>query len=177
MTDDLRRIGFNVDDGIRTPWQVGWIDLDRGPDIHRLGAPHLGARFPSISPDGRLVAYVSGEVGRDEVFLTTLPSGDGKWQISTEGGNWTLITPRGDAVVYRAPDGAFMSVPIEMAGAEVKIGQPKKLFDWGAGWKLDYALAADGLRGVAAVPSGKSNRVPRISVVQHWEREFSTRQR
>ena len=80
---------------------------------------------------------------------------------------------RGDAVVYRAPDGAFMSVPIEMAGAEVKIGQPRKLFDWGAGWKLDFALAADGLRGVAAVPSGKSTRVPSISVVQHWEREFS----
>jgi hypothetical protein len=30
------------------------------------------------------VAYVSGEVGRDEVFLTCLPTGDGKWQLSTE---------------------------------------------------------------------------------------------
>jgi Tol biopolymer transport system component len=175
VTADARRISFNIDNGQRTAWQVGWIDLENGSEIHRLGEPHLGARFPSISPDGRLVAYISGEVGRDEVFLTTLPSGEGKWQISTEGGGWTRITPRGDAVVYGALDGNFMSVPITMAGGEVKIGQPRKPFEWGAGWHLYYDLARDGVRGVAAVPQGKSTDVASISVVQHWDREFMKR--
>ena len=78
------------------------------------------AQDPQVSPDGQLVVYISGEVGRDEVFLTTLPSGEGKWQISTEGGGWTRITPGGDAVVYRALTGDFMSVPISTAGGEIK---------------------------------------------------------
>jgi Tol biopolymer transport system component len=177
VTADGRRISFNIADDKRERWQVGWIDLDRGPEIHRLGPVHDGARFPSISPDGRLVAYISGEMGRDEVFLTTLPSGEGKWQISTEGGGWTRITPRGDAVVFRAPDASFMSAPISVAGGVVKIGQPRKLFDWGAGWHLFYDLARDGMRGVAAVPLSKSSFTPSISVVQHWDREFSPRQR
>jgi Tol biopolymer transport system component len=175
VTADARRMSFNIHDGQRTPWQIGWIDLEPKSAIRRLGQPHLGARYPSISPDGRLVAYISGEAGRDEVFLTTLPDGDGKWQISTEGGGWTRITPRGDAVVYRALDGDFMSVPIGTVGGRVEIGQPKKLFEWGAGWHLYYDLAPDGLRGVAAVPQTDSTHVASISVVQHWQREFIKR--
>jgi eukaryotic-like serine/threonine-protein kinase len=176
VTADARRISFNIDSGQRTPWQIGWIELDKELEIRRIGEPHLGARFPSISPDGRLVAYISGEAGHDEVFLTTLPGGEGKWQISTEGGGWTRITPRGDAVVYRSLDGNLMSVPISTSGGEVKIGQPKKLFEWGAGWHLYYDLANDGLRGIAAVPQRKPTQAASISVVQHWDREFQKRQ-
>lgn len=110
VSADGRRISFNIQQDNTVGWQVAWIDLDRPSEIQRLGGIHLGARFPSISPDGRLVAYISGEVGRDEVFLTTLPGGGGKWQVSPEGGGWTRITPCGDAILFRAPDASFMSV-------------------------------------------------------------------
>ena len=153
-TADGRRLTFNIDTEDGSGWQIGWIDFDRPTDVHRIGAPHLGARFPTVSPDGTLVAYISGEVGQDEVFLTRFPSGEGKWQISSEGGGWTLFSPRGDALFYRAPDSAFMRVEIS-AGAEVKIGQPRKLFDWGAGWLPWYDLAPDGEGGVVAVPVGE----------------------
>ena len=83
--------------------------------------------------------------------------------------------PRGDAVVYRSLDGKFMSVPIDTSGGEVKIGRPKTLFEWGAGWLLYYDLAYDGLRGIAAVPQERSTRAASISVVQHWDREFTKR--
>ena len=153
---------------------VAFIDLDRPSEIRRLGPAHAGARFPSVSPDGTLVAYVSGEVGQDEIFLTRLPGGQGKMQISTEGGGWTTIGPRGDAVIYRAPDGGFMSVPIT-ATPEVKIGQPKKLFDWGSSWLPFYGLAHDGQRGIAAVPVSERRQVPSLSIVQNWHLEFPTR--
>ena len=76
------------------------VDLDKPGDIRRLGGVHTGARFPSISPDGTLVSYVSGEIGRDEIFLTQFPSGEEKIQISTDGGGWTLFSPTGNAVLY-----------------------------------------------------------------------------
>ena len=171
VTADGRRVVFNIQVEGDHAWEVGWIDLDRPSEIHRLPAAHRGARFPSVSPDGSLVAYVSGEAAGDEVFLTRLPSGEGKWQLSTSGGGWTLFNPRGDAVVYRALDGTMMSVPIG-AGREIKIGQPQKLFDWGGTWAPFYDFAADGQRGVAAMPVGKNMRVPKLSIVQHWQLEF-----
>jgi hypothetical protein len=172
---DGRRISFNIQQDKTAGWQVGWIDFDQPSEIQRLGGIHLGARFPSISPDGRLVAYISGEVGRDEVFLTTLPSGEGKWQVSTEGGGWTRITPRGDAIVFRAPDASFMSVPLSVTGGEVKLGQPRKLFDWGAGWHLFYDVSRDG-RAVVAVPlASRTGVVGSLSIVQNWHLEFAGR--
>jgi hypothetical protein len=170
-TANGRRVVFNLLFESQRMWEVAWIDVDRPSEIRRLGPPHVGARFPSVSPDGSLVAYVSAEVGRDEIFLTRLPSGEGKWQVSTEGGGWARFSPRGDAVVYRAPDGGFMSVPIRGNG-DMKIGTPQKLFDWGATWLPFFDLASDGRRGVAAVGVGKSLAGPSLSIVQHWHREF-----
>jgi Tol biopolymer transport system component len=175
VTADGRRVMFNTLMTSRPGWEVAWIDLDRPSEIRRLGPAHAGARFPSVSPDGSLVAYISGEVGRDEVFLTRLPTGEGKWQLSTAGGGWTLFSPRGHEVFYRAPGGTLMAVPIAAANDEVQIGQPRKLFDWGAGWMLYYDIARDGQRGVAAVPVGNAVSVSSVSVVQHWHREFVNR--
>ena len=41
------------------------------------------ARF---SPDGRWLAYTSNESGRGEVYVTSFPGREGKWQISSGGG-------------------------------------------------------------------------------------------
>ena len=174
-TADGRRIVFNMqsEDDDRAPWQIAWVDLADPATVHRLGGAHLGARFPSVSPDGALVAYVSGEVGRDEIFLTRLPSGEGKYQVSTAGGGWALMGGRGDAVLYRSLDGAFMSVPITATAGDLKIGQPQKLFDWGASWTPYYELAADGRRGIAAVPVDRTTSVPSLSVVQNWHLQFN----
>jgi Tol biopolymer transport system component len=174
-TADGRRIVFNIqaEDQDRAPWQIAWIDLADPATVHRLAGSHLGARFPSVSADGTLVAYVSGEVGLDEIFLTRLPSGEGKYQVSTGGGGWTRMSARGDAVLYRAPDGAFMSVPVAVAGGNLKIGQPQKLFDWGGSWTPYYDLASDGKHGIAAVPADKTTEVPSLSVVQNWHLQFS----
>jgi hypothetical protein len=56
---------------------------------------------------------------------------------------------------------------------EVKIGQPRRLFDWGAEWRLFYDLAPDGRRGITAVPMGQTTIVPSVSIVQNWHREFT----
>ena len=38
-----------------------------------------------LSADGRWLAYVSDESGRYEVYVTSFPSTQGKWQVSSEG--------------------------------------------------------------------------------------------
>jgi eukaryotic-like serine/threonine-protein kinase len=174
VTADARRVVFNLRDERFTPWEVAWIDLERSDEMHRLSPAHRGARFPDVSPDGRFVAYISGETSRDEIYLTRLPSGEGKWQVSTSGGGWVRFSPQGDAVIYRTLGGAMMSVPIAVDD-EVTIGRPQPLFDWGAGWLPFYDLSFDGRQGIAAVPVGGTGIVPSVSIVKHWQAEFAAR--
>jgi serine/threonine protein kinase/Tol biopolymer transport system component len=174
-TADGRRVMFNLYDATGTGsrgWRVAWIDLSDTGSLHTLPPAHSGARFPSISPDGTMVAYVSGETGRDEVFLTSVPGGEGKWQLSTNGGGWALFDPRGTSVYYRALDGAFMSVPVS-GGGTIKVSQPAKLFDWGAMWAPFYDVASDGKRGIAAVPIERMSRRSSLSITQNWHLEFA----
>ena len=39
-----------------------------------------------VSPDGRWLAYVTDQSGRDEVWVATFPSGETRRQVSTAGG-------------------------------------------------------------------------------------------
>jgi eukaryotic-like serine/threonine-protein kinase len=171
VTKDARRVVFNQRSGASAQWQIAWIDLDKPKEIHRLDGPHRGARFPVVSPDGRFVAYVSGEMGRDEIFLTD-QHGNGKVQVSANGGGWCRFSGRGDAIVYRAPGGDFMSVPFT-GSSDLTLGRPQRLFEWGSGWSLFYELAGDGLRGLTAVPVTRTSTVSSLSLVQNWYAEFS----
>ena len=47
----------------------------------------FGARSPTLSPDGRWLAYVSNEAGREEIYVRPFPDADsGRWLVSTDGG-------------------------------------------------------------------------------------------
>jgi hypothetical protein len=178
-TADGRRLVFNASDELGYVWEIAWVDLDRPDVVHRLGAAHRGARFPDVAPDGHLVAYISGETGRDEVYLTRLPRGEGKWQLSTDGGGWVRFSPHGDRVVYRALNGDMIAVPLEWgADDRIAIGRAEKLFTWGSGWAPFYDLAPDGRGGVTAMREGRAAIVASgLSVVQNWHREFVARGR
>ncbi len=41
---------------------------------------------PTVSPDGKWMAYQSNESGRREVYITAFPGGGAKWQVSSNGG-------------------------------------------------------------------------------------------
>jgi Tol biopolymer transport system component len=64
---------------LEQPWNLGWFEL---------------------SPDGRFVAYDSDESGVFQVFLMRFPAKRGKWQVSTEGGQFPRWTPDGTRLVY-----------------------------------------------------------------------------
>jgi eukaryotic-like serine/threonine-protein kinase len=89
-----------------------------GPDIFLVelgpmgfGAPATGAPrpfvtgpgrqvFAEVSPDGKLVAYESMETGESEVFITTFPAGQGKWQVSKAGGGSPRWSRSGDRLYF-----------------------------------------------------------------------------
>jgi eukaryotic-like serine/threonine-protein kinase len=58
---------------------------------------------PSISPDGRWLAYASRESGRWEVYVQGFPTATGKYQISNGGGGEVAWSRDGRTLYYFAP--------------------------------------------------------------------------
>ena len=82
---------------------------------------------PEISPDGRWIAYQSDETGRYEVYVHSFPDiNQGRWQISTNGGNSPLWSPDGRELFYCSGD-SFMAVEVETDPA-FKAGKSAVLF-------------------------------------------------
>jgi Tol biopolymer transport system component len=88
---------------------------------------------PQISPNGKWIAYQSNESGRNEVYVRPFPTGEGKWQISANGGSWTRWRPDGSEIFYMtaASRGKLVSVKVNPAGPTFEYGDPTELFDSG----------------------------------------------
>ncbi len=91
-----------------------------------LSSPFLefDARF---SPDGRWLAYTSDESGRREVYVTSFPGHEGKWQISSGGGVGPRWRRDGREIYYVAPDRRIHAVEVR-PGPAVEAGAPRPLF-------------------------------------------------
>ncbi len=133
-----------------------------------------------LSPDGRLLAYVTDEPGLPELFLTRFPSGEGRWQVTTDGGRgprWARDTGellfttglRQDELFSVRADPAF----------DPPIGAPASLFRFGgldggrpsSAGGGDMDVAADGQRLLVARP-GAGATARRMVLVQGWLAEF-----
>ncbi len=99
------------------------IDGDRKPRTFLATASN--ERNPTISPDGRWVAYESDETGHFEVFITSFPEAGRRWQVSDGGGSHPVWRRDAREIVYRAGD-RLMSVAITAAPAP-QPGRPREL--------------------------------------------------
>ena len=110
----------------RDIWVFRLTDREASPF---LATPALEAA-PQFSPDGALLAYISGESGRPEVYVQRLQVAGGiggKWQISTDGGTEPVWNPNGRELFYRNGD-KMMVVEISLKPEFTK-SQPKMLFE------------------------------------------------
>jgi eukaryotic-like serine/threonine-protein kinase len=87
-----------------------------------------GAAAPALSPDGKWLAYASGESGRREVYAVPFGHGSGKWLVSTNGGEQPHWRGDGKELFYLTWDGKMMSVDIAAQGSGLTISKPKLLF-------------------------------------------------
>jgi serine/threonine protein kinase len=69
-------------------------------------------RYPEFSPDGRWIAYVSSESGRDEVYVQPYPGPGEKHRVSTEGGGQLIWTANGRELLFRRSWQEFFSATI-----------------------------------------------------------------
>jgi eukaryotic-like serine/threonine-protein kinase len=87
--------------------------VDADTVVVPLATTEFGERAATLSPDGRWFAYVSDESGRDEVYVKPFPkANDGRWQVSTEGGQEPMWAHSGRELFYRNSDDEMVTVAV-----------------------------------------------------------------
>ena len=122
-----------------------------------------------ISPDGHWLAYTSNASGRPEIYVTAFPEHGRKWQVSTDGGVSAQWASDASEILYHAPDGMLMSVPVEARMGGLMIGQATPLFNTTVQpfGPMYWALSEDGER-VLVMESTATRDTPGLSVVVNW---------
>ncbi|HUD70322.1 MAG TPA: hypothetical protein VMQ62_00035, partial [Dongiaceae bacterium] len=96
---------------------------------------------PSLSPNGRYLAFQSNDTGRDEIYVRDTSGSGGRWQISTLGGEEPSWTADGKELYYRSED-KMMVVPVQTAGG-FSTGVPRLLFNGVLPMRSDTGISYD----------------------------------
>jgi serine/threonine protein kinase/Tol biopolymer transport system component len=85
--------------------------------------------FFRISPDGRWLAYSSYDGGREEVYVTAFPSGNGRWQISREGGTFPVWRRDGKELYFIGSVVHLMAASVNPRADSFEVGSSQSLFE------------------------------------------------
>jgi hypothetical protein len=139
---------------LRAPGQEGAEPLDGPRALLQHAHTEASACFSPTDDGGetQLIAYMSTETGRSEVYVGDFPEGHQKWQVSNQGGLLPRWRRDGRELFYLAPDGTLMAVSVNL-GVTSEFGVPRALFATRAfftpehrTWMNQYAVARDGQR-------------------------------
>jgi Tol biopolymer transport system component len=149
-------------------WYFSWSE--------RVAKPVLQAKWTvrnaQFSPDGRWVAYASNETGRMEIYVSAFPTANGKWQVSSGGGEEPRWRQDGKELFYLSAEGKMMTVAVK-TGASFEADSPVALFQThrrqpvSAQDFFSYDVSADGQRFLIATKSDEANAAP-LSVLLNW---------
>lgn len=104
---------------------AGRAQTATGRSILHTNAAEMDAE---ISPDGRWLAYQSNEGTRTDVYVRPFPNvGDGRWQMSTDGGTRPAWARNGRELFYIDGDGLLTSVSIDTSSSTFKAGTPSRV--------------------------------------------------
>ena len=133
-------------------------------------------RNAQFSPDGRWVAYASNETGNMEIYVSSFPNGNGKWQVSNAGGQEPRWRQDGKELFYLSAEGKMMAVAVKPA-ASFEAGSPVALFPThrrqpvSAQDFFSYDVSSDGQRFLILTKVNDSNPAP-PSVLLNWASEM-----
>jgi len=143
---------------------------------------------PQVSADGRWMAYTSNESGKNEIYVRSFPNMDeGRWQVSTSGGDKPLWSRDGRELFYQNGD-AIMAVTVKTEPA-FSPGTPRILFRGAFATGIprgnSWDISSDGKRFLMMKPAAQTTETEpaaplfepprRINIVLNWLEELKQR--
>ncbi len=128
---------------------------------------------PAFSPDGRWIAYVSNESGRNGVYVRPYPGPGGQWLIAPEGSDPTW-SRAGRELVFLGPDQRLMVTSYSVDAESFRAGPPRP---WASARAVNrprglasldgraFDLHPDGERAIGAWLSESETMAPLNNVV------------
>jgi serine/threonine-protein kinase len=113
----------------RVSEDIALVSLDGKGTVQKLIDSPFRERNPTVSRDGRWIAYQSDESGVEAVYVRPFPDvGKGRWQVSDEGGGSRPVWARnGKELFYLSADQTLMSVSFTATGGAFSAMTPRKL--------------------------------------------------
>ena len=159
-----------------------WVyDLEGEGEVEEYLSTPFIEWYPSFSPDGRWIAYMSDESGRYEVYVRPYPQAGGRWQISVDGGGQPKWSIDGGQLYYRTDTG-LMVVDVDARGDSLSVGKPRNLFDGpfrggvtglsSSGIMPDWDVTADGQTFVFFEESNQQGRGTLVTMVTNFDAEL-----
>jgi eukaryotic-like serine/threonine-protein kinase len=131
-SSDGRYIAYEEQDP-KTKSDLWILPLDERKPFKFLSTP-FNETQGQFSPDGRWIAYVSDQSGRQEVYVRSYPADGSEWQVSTNQGLQPRWREDGKELFFLGSEGTedFMAVSIDARPSDrvLKIGEPRKLFQF-----------------------------------------------
>jgi Tol biopolymer transport system component len=100
----------------------------------------------SLSPNGHWLAYQSSESGRNEVYVVAFGGGQGKWQVSANGGARAHWSRDGKELYLMDPAFNILAVSVNDAGGALQFGAPQTLVSNWSSPQAFYDITPDGKR-------------------------------
>jgi Tol biopolymer transport system component len=123
------------------------IEARPGAEAEPLLQTAFNESEPAISADGRWIAYVADETGRNEVFVRRFPLGVPRLQASRDGGEEPAWSRNGHELYFRhGPE--MLAVRLDADAGEPRLTEPEVLFGGRYHYNLyptnTYDVAPDG---------------------------------
>jgi dipeptidyl aminopeptidase/acylaminoacyl peptidase len=161
----------------KTKWDLWVLPVGDDAPAGRKPIPFLQTDFNELqgqmSPDGHWMAYASDESGSQEVYVRPFPAAEGKWRISTAGGNQPRWRRDSRELFFVGTDGKINAVIVK-AGSGTKpsfeASAPVPLFDShivDIPVAFDYDVTADGKRFLVTTHN-TAGYAPSLNVVVNW---------
>src|ERR1700756_27955 len=159
-----------------------YILYTRGADFWFVTLPELKSslflKAPAVlrngqfSPDRKWVAYASNETGKWETYVTSFPDAQGKWQVSSGGGEQPRWRGDGKELFYLSSERKIMAAPVT-TGTNFDVGTPVALFQATPRPPIlvydlfVYDVSRDGQRFLINTQVKQAEAAP-MSVVLNW---------
>jgi Tol biopolymer transport system component len=176
VSSEGRYLLYDIQAG-STQEDIWYLDREdeRGEPQLFLATPARDYR-PRFSPDGNYVAYASDESGDFDIYLKRFPGGEGKWQVSTNGGDRPRWARDGRSIYYQQDNCDLMEVSVTFEPA-LTLGTPRMVVDCVGlglheGYGREFEIAEDGFLWTKSAIAAESRIDVGITVIENWAREF-----
>ena len=158
-------------------YDIGVLSMGGDRQSETLLQTDFREAAPTVSPDGRWLAYVTDETGQNEVYVQRFPDLGEKQRMSVAGGREPLWSSDGRELFYRSSTG-LMAMPVLETEPDLRTGNAQLILDQPYATYQDrrnYDISPDGQRFLmikedASTDSGAP--AAQLVVVNNWFQEL-----